>query len=95
MQQDAVQRGLPAPSEEAAREQCLRPGVEPPDLATVKDFIRFYDSTSVHSVPIDLKTKMKPSDIKTLFIYAATLGPVRPFRVTRLLSILQPCLPLH
>lgn len=46
MQQDAVQRGLPAPSEEAAREQCLRPGVEAPDLATVKDFVRFYIATS-------------------------------------------------
>jgi hypothetical protein len=46
MQRDAVQRGLPAPNEEAAREQCLRSGVEAPNLATVKDFIRFYIATS-------------------------------------------------
>jgi hypothetical protein len=46
MQEDAVQGGLPAPSEEAAREQCLRPGIEAPNLATVKDFIRFYIATS-------------------------------------------------
>ncbi|MCJ1426427.1 hypothetical protein MMC29_004330 [Sticta canariensis] len=46
MEQDAVHGGLPALSEEAAREQCLRPGIEAPDLATVKDFIRFYIATS-------------------------------------------------
>jgi hypothetical protein len=46
MQQDAVQRELPAPDEEAAREQCLRLGVEAPNLATVKDFLRFYIDTS-------------------------------------------------
>jgi hypothetical protein len=46
MQQDAVQRELPAPDEEAAREQCLRPRVEAPNLATVKDFLRFYIATS-------------------------------------------------
>jgi hypothetical protein len=46
MQQDAVQRGLPALNEEAAREQCLRLGVEDPSLATVKDFLRFYIATS-------------------------------------------------
>lgn len=46
MKQDAVQRGLPAPHEETAREQCMRPGVEAPDLATVKDFMRFYIATS-------------------------------------------------
>jgi hypothetical protein len=37
------ERGLPAPNEEAAREQCLRSG---PNLATVRDFIRFYIATS-------------------------------------------------
>ncbi len=39
MRQDAIDRGLPAPDEEAARKQCLRPGVKAPDLADVKDFI--------------------------------------------------------
>jgi hypothetical protein len=46
MRKDAVQRGLPAPDEETAREQCLWPGIEAPDLATVKDFLRFYIATS-------------------------------------------------
>ena len=46
MQKDAAQRGLPAPDEEAARKQCLRPGIEAPDLVNVKDFIRFYIRTS-------------------------------------------------
>jgi hypothetical protein len=46
MQQDAVHRGLPTPSEEAAREQCLWPGVKAPNLVTAKDFVRFYIATS-------------------------------------------------
>ena len=46
MQQDAIQRGLPTPSEEAIREQYLRPGVKAPSLVTVKDFMRFYIATS-------------------------------------------------
>lgn len=46
MQQDAVQRELPAPDKEVAREQFLRLGVEAPNLATVKDFLRFYIATS-------------------------------------------------
>jgi hypothetical protein len=36
----------PLPSEEAARDRCLRPGIEAPDLVTVKDFLRFYIATS-------------------------------------------------
>jgi hypothetical protein len=39
--QNTGQQGLPALNEKAARE-CLRPGIAAPDLATVKDFLRFY-----------------------------------------------------
>ena len=46
MQRDSVQRGLPPPDEDSARQCCLRSGVEAPDLATVKDFLRFYIATS-------------------------------------------------
>lgn len=46
MLQEADQQGLPVPDEEAARERCLRPGIAAPDLATVKDFLRFYIATS-------------------------------------------------
>jgi hypothetical protein len=46
MQQDVVQQGLLASSEEAAQEQYLQPGVEPLNLAIMKDFIRFYIATS-------------------------------------------------
>lgn len=46
MRRDCVECHLPLPSEEMAREQCLRPGITAPDLVTVKDFIRFYIATS-------------------------------------------------
>jgi hypothetical protein len=38
MKEDALQKGLPAP---AVRELVLAKNVEAPDLATVKDFLRF------------------------------------------------------
>jgi hypothetical protein len=40
------QRGLPAPDEAHARHYYLYQGVETPDLATIKDFFRFYIATS-------------------------------------------------
>jgi hypothetical protein len=46
LEEDAAQCGLPLPTEETAREQCLRPGAEAPDLVAVKDFLRFYITTS-------------------------------------------------
>jgi hypothetical protein len=46
MRKDALQRGLPAPDEACARHHCLHQGVEAPDLATIKDFFRFYIATS-------------------------------------------------
>lgn len=46
MQDAAAQEGLPPPDEGQAREHCLRPEIEAPDLASTKDFMRFYASTS-------------------------------------------------
>jgi hypothetical protein len=46
MKEDALQKGLPVPDEAAVRERVLRKNVEAPDLATVKDFLRFYAATS-------------------------------------------------
>lgn len=46
MRREYAQKGLSPPSEETARRQYLWPGVACPDLATVKDFIRFYIATS-------------------------------------------------
>jgi len=46
MQEDALQRDLPAPDEAYARHHCLHQGVEAPDLATIKDFFRFFIATS-------------------------------------------------
>jgi hypothetical protein len=38
---DCAREGRGAPDEDTVREQCLGKGVEAPDLATVKDFLRF------------------------------------------------------
>src|SRR4051812_22548655 len=46
MKEDALQKGLPVLDEAAVREQVLRKIVEAPDLATVKDFLRFQAATS-------------------------------------------------
>jgi hypothetical protein len=46
MRKDALPRGLPAPDEAYARHHCLQQGVEAPDLATIKEFVRFYIATS-------------------------------------------------
>jgi hypothetical protein len=42
MQKDSA----PDPDEASARHHCLHKGIEAPDLATVKDFLRFYIATS-------------------------------------------------
>lgn len=46
MREEDARKGLPPPDEEAARRQRLRRSVAAPDLATLKDFIRFYIATS-------------------------------------------------
>jgi hypothetical protein len=46
IRKDALQQGLPAPDEACARHHCLHQGVEAPDLATIKEFFRFYIATS-------------------------------------------------
>jgi len=46
MKEDALQKGLPVPDEAAVRERVLRKNVEAPDLATVKDFLRFHAAAS-------------------------------------------------
>ena len=46
MKQEAAHKGLAPPAEAAARRQHLRAGAAAPDLATVKDFLRFYIATS-------------------------------------------------
>ena len=46
MQEDALQRDLPAPDEAYARHHYLHQGVEAPDLATIKDFFRFFIAMS-------------------------------------------------
>jgi hypothetical protein len=45
MREDAVRRGVTPPDERMVRERCLGRGVEVPDLAVWKDFLRFQAST--------------------------------------------------
>ena len=45
MLRDAAGRGLDLPKGEMARQHWLRQDVAPPDLETMKDFIRFYIAT--------------------------------------------------
>jgi hypothetical protein len=52
MQKDALQRDLATPDEACARYHSLREGVDAPDLATVKDFFRFYIATSCGRIMI-------------------------------------------
>ena len=46
MKEDALQKGHPVPDEAAVRERVLRENVDAPDLAAVKDFLRFHAATS-------------------------------------------------
>ena len=46
MKEDALEKGLPVPDEAAVRDRVLKQHVEAPDLATVKDFLRFHAATS-------------------------------------------------
>jgi len=46
MKEDALQKGLPVPDEVAVRDRVLKRPVDAPDLATVKDFLRFHTATS-------------------------------------------------
>lgn len=46
MERKYVDRGLPLPNEVDTHKQYLRRGIEVPNLATVKDFFRFYIATS-------------------------------------------------
>ena len=46
MKEDALQKGLPVPDEAAVRVRVLKKHANAPDLATVKDFLRFYAATS-------------------------------------------------
>ena len=56
LRDDAIERGLRPPDEDAAREHCLRSGVEAPDLATIKDFFRFNTASSDPRIDTDLMT---------------------------------------
>ena len=46
MLQEPIQQGLPISDNDSARRRCLHEGIEAPDLATVKDFLRFQAITS-------------------------------------------------
>ena len=56
MRKEAVRKGLTAPDEEAVRREHLRTGAAAPDLATIKDFLRFYIATSQPRLDADKPT---------------------------------------
>ena len=62
MRKDALQRDLPTPDETCARHHCLQQGVKAPDLATIKDFFRFYIATSCGRIV----AKPTPDSINTI-----------------------------
>lgn len=47
LEDEAAEQGLPAPDKKTVQDQYLRPGVVQPDLATLKDFMRFFAATSI------------------------------------------------
>ena len=56
MREDAKRRGVTPPDERTAREHCLSKGAEAPDLAAVKDFLRFWASVmrgKIKQIPTD------------------------------------------
>lgn len=61
-ERDCHGRGVPVPSEEAVRGQYLARGAPLPDLATVKDFIRFY----IHTSQPKLTTKTTTDSMGTI-----------------------------
>ena len=57
MREDAIRRGETPPDERTVREHCLGKGVEVPDLAVWKDFLRFQASVmrgKVKKIPTDV-----------------------------------------
>ena len=56
MKKEAAQNGLPAPDKETAHREHLREGAAAPDLATIKDFLRFYIATSQPRLDADRPT---------------------------------------
>jgi hypothetical protein len=46
MQRDFARRRVSPPDEPTARERCHVEGVDAPDLASMKDFLRFYVAIS-------------------------------------------------
>jgi hypothetical protein len=56
MREDAIRRGVTPPDERTVREHCLGKGVEVPDLAALKDFLRFQASVmrgKIKKIPTD------------------------------------------
>ena len=56
MREDAIRRGVTPPDERTVREHCLGKGVEVPDLAALKDFLRFQASVmrgKIEEIPTD------------------------------------------
>jgi hypothetical protein len=70
MQKDLLQPGLPNPDEASARQHCLYKRVAIPDLATVKDFLRFYIATSRGKIDENERPTADSVNTSTKLIFA-------------------------
>jgi len=71
IEHDRTKRDLPIPSEDEVHAQYLHEGVEAPDLATLKDFFRFYIATSTPQLS-DTTTVDSMNSIAEFFFAAFT-----------------------
>ena len=79
LERDHAGRGLPAPTAEEVRAQYLGRGVELPDLATLKDFIRFYIYTSQPRLSLTMTTDSMGTVSEWLFAgFTRVTGTVVP-----------------
>lgn len=67
LQRDFIAKGLQPPDEAPAVKHYLGNGVEAPDLATVKDFFRFYVATSRGRIVDKVTVKSVKSEAEKFF----------------------------
>ena len=93
MEEDCRLRGLSIPTEDDVRTQYLCPGVQTPDLATIKDFLRFYVATSTPRLT-DIPTVKSINTIAEWFFagFERATGTVIPLdNRSEVYSVCFPC----
>jgi len=75
MEQESIQQGLPTLGEASARQRHLQKGVDAPDLATVKDFIRSHATASRGKI-VDLLTAYSVNTLVLCLLHPVTGTPI-------------------